>query len=141
MKREQIQKLLSENEDINVFDFDGKCHDCNTEMCVSVVRVHDYSGAIYREDVDIIGGAIYQPENAGWKQFLKCESCFVKDPILRNYREIDTYSRVSGYLSPSRQYNAGKLAEFKARKMFRMATMPETTPEGLHTPCQCPAQT
>lgn len=136
MRKEQIQQLLAEDPEKLVFNFTGNCHDCNDQITVSIFRDASETDGFF-----VIGGAIYQPENAGGKQFLKCDPCFIKDPILRNYREIDTYSRVSGYLSPSRQYNAGKLAEFKSRKMFRMATMPETTPEGLHTPCQCPAQT
>jgi ribonucleoside-triphosphate reductase len=35
--------------------------------------------------------------------------------------ECEIYSRVSGYLSPTKRWNEGKTNEFKDRKMFEVA--------------------
>ena len=43
----------------------------------------------------------------------------VKCPLCNEETEI--YSRIVGYLSPIKQWNSGKQAEFKMRKAFRMA--------------------
>ena len=108
MKLSKIKELLKEHE-VSELAWAGACHDCKSE--VEVVAT----------DTDISGGAVYEDEPSG-SFFLKCDKCFDTDPVLRNYRPCDVYSRVVGYLSPTTQWNAAKLQEFKARQNY---TLPE----------------
>jgi len=50
---------------------------------------------------------------AGEHEF--CPKCTIKQPC-------EVYSRVVGYLRPVKQWNEGKQAEFKDRKVFRIST-------------------
>ena len=50
--------------------------------------------------------------------FFKCKECHQKDPILRNFRKTEVYTRVVGYIRPTYQFNKGKQAEFKDRVNF-----------------------
>lgn len=50
--------------------------------------------------------------------FYKCEECFNKDIILRNFRPTEVYSRITGYIRPISQWNEGKKAEHKDRKVY-----------------------
>jgi anaerobic ribonucleoside-triphosphate reductase len=50
--------------------------------------------------------------------FYKCEDCYEGDPMLRNFRETEVYSRVVGYIRPVSQWNNGKKAEYKDRVVF-----------------------
>ena len=98
----------------NSIAFEGKCHDCETDVVVNVDMADD--GA-----VTIEGGSLYRPDlgvDGKEKIFLKCDTCYKKDPELRNYRPCEVFSRVCGYLRPVKQYNKGKQAEFKLRKTF-----------------------
>jgi anaerobic ribonucleoside-triphosphate reductase len=52
------------------------------------------------------------------KIFVKCKACHQKDPILRNFRKAEVYSRIVGYIRPVQQWHAGKQAEFEDRKEF-----------------------
>ena len=91
-------------------EFNGKCHDCG--QLVSVVTLLNKNGQL-----TISGGALYKTEKA--KPFFKCDGCFEKDNILRNFQECEIYSRVTGYLRPVRQFNPGKKEEFKIRTNFK----------------------
>lgn len=51
--------------------------------------------------------------------FVKCKACHQKDPILRNFRKTEVYSRVVGYIRPVQQWHEGKQAEFGDRKEFK----------------------
>ena len=62
------------------------------------------------------GGGIYEPE--AHKFMLKCDACFRKDPVLRNFQDCEVYSRVVGYLRPVAQWNDAKQEEFDDRKLF-----------------------
>jgi transcription elongation factor Elf1 len=90
-------------------EFRGKCHDCGAET--SVVCSKD------EENIFVSGGAFWRQIE---KDFIKCESCFAKQPMLTNYMPCEIYSRVTGYLRPVRQWNAGKRQEFKERTMFKL---------------------
>ena len=105
MKIEEIEKQL---ETTNRIEYEGECHDCDKGVKVSIFR--DDKGAIVIE-----GGAVYNP-NA--QVFLKCDNCFAKDNTLRNWRQIEVYSRVVGYIRPVSGWNKGKIEEFKQRKEF-----------------------
>ncbi|MBW1700252.1 MAG: hypothetical protein JRH18_22240 [Deltaproteobacteria bacterium] len=62
------------------------------------------------------GGSVYETDNGNF--FLKCEDCFKKDSVLRNFQRCEVYSRVVGYLRPVAQWNDAKQEEFKDRKVF-----------------------
>jgi len=42
-------------------------------------------------------------------------------------KACEVYSRIVGYLSPTRQWNVGKLAEFGARKTFDVGVLEAPT--------------
>lgn len=50
--------------------------------------------------------------------FFKCKECHQADPVLRNYQVTEVYSRVVGYIRPVNQWNKGKQAEYKDRKVY-----------------------
>ena len=104
MKIEELQKMLEKGNWI----FHGNCHDCNTKIRI----------AAYVENGEMIveGGAIYKH---GENYFYKCDNCYEKDPVLRNWQECEVWSRVVGYLRPLNQWNKGMQAQYKERKLFR----------------------
>lgn len=115
MKKVQMLELMSQYPDIPIFEFEGRCLDCQCPVTVTVVRVHDYSFAEYAETFEVYGGAVHgSPDNFK----LKCELCFSDDQHFGGKCEV--YSRVVGYLSSMKQWNKGRLAEFNSRKMMNM---------------------
>lgn len=94
----------------NVIEFRGKCHDCGAETAVVCTKEG--------EEVYVSGGAYWREIG---RDFVKCETCFGKQPRLTNYMPCEVYSRVVGYLRPVQQWNTGKKAEFKDRKMFKVS--------------------
>ena len=110
MKIEEIQKQL-ENGDI---EFKGNCHDCG-------VPVDVFCSVNENGELVISGGAMYNPKFGTpptEHTFFKCDECFMKNKVLRNWRPVETYSRVVGYIRPVQQWNRGKVEEFKQRKEF-----------------------
>lgn len=93
----------------DAIEFRGKCHDCGGQTSVICIR----NG----EDIHIAGGAYWRELD---KDFVKCEACFEKQPMLTNYIPCEIYSRVTGYLRPVKQWNPGKREEFKERKYFKI---------------------
>lgn len=73
------------------------CHDCGKEL---------------KE------GQMCVPYDANQKTFHKCEECFSKDEVLRNYQETEVYSRIVGYIRPVKQWNVGKTEEYADRKEY-----------------------
>jgi anaerobic ribonucleoside-triphosphate reductase len=55
-------------------------------------------------------------------KFIKCKECYKKDPVLKNFKKAEVYSRVVGYIRPVEQWNKGKQAEFCDRKEFKIAS-------------------
>ncbi len=53
-------------------------------------------------------------------KFIKCKACYQKDPVLKNFKKAEVYSRVVGYIRPVEQWNGGKQAEFADRKEFKV---------------------
>jgi anaerobic ribonucleoside-triphosphate reductase len=74
-----------------------KCHDCGKILSA---------------------GEKYFSYSADDKTFIKCSVCYKIDPVLRNFRKTEVYSRVVGYIRPVDQWNNGKAAEFGDRKEF-----------------------
>ena len=91
--------------------FKGKCHDCKKPVEVHVTATE--------EGFVISGGSVYEPNPGSGEFFLKCDKCYAKDDVLRDYQECEVYSRVVGYLRPVSQWNEGKKAEFDLRKSFK----------------------
>lgn len=58
------------------------------------------------------------PYEVSGKEFVKCQACHEADPMLRRFRETEVYSRVVGYIRPTKQWNKGKQAEYGDRKEF-----------------------
>lgn len=106
--------LMSEYPEINVFEFEGCCIDCQCPVIVTVIRVHDYSLAEYADSFDVYGGAVHGSPD---KFQTKCESCFSNDPHFGG--KCLVYSRVVGYLTPVKQWNKGQQAQFGKRKMLK----------------------
>jgi anaerobic ribonucleoside-triphosphate reductase len=52
------------------------------------------------------------------EKFIKCKECYKKDPVLKNFKKAEVYSRVVGYIRPVEQWNGAKQAEFGDRKEF-----------------------
>ena len=115
MKKEQMFDLMRRYPDDSVFDFEGRCMDCQCPVTVTVLRIHDYSSDEYNETFHVYGGAVHGTSESFR---LKCEPCFANDPHFGGKCEV--YSRVVGYLSPVRQWNGGRRAEFNKRKMMKI---------------------
>ena len=110
MKMEDLQKQL----EMGDIAFHGNCHDC--KIPVKVICKANENGEIV-----ISGGAVYNMKIGTpsiERKFFKCNECFQKDNILRNYQPCEVYSRVVGYIRPVKQWNRGKIEEFKQRKEF-----------------------
>ena len=110
MKVEELQKQLEMGDKA----FHGNCHVCGVP--VNVLCSVNENGELV-----ISGGAVYNPkfgEPPIEHTFFKCDKCFMKDKVLRNWRPVETYSRVVGYIRPVQQWNRGKVEEFRQRKEF-----------------------
>lgn len=58
------------------------------------------------------------PYKVGAEIYVKCKTCHQADPVLRNFRKTEVYSRVVGYIRPVQQWNKGKQAEFADRAEY-----------------------
>ena len=103
----------------NHINFKGNCHDCGEEVVITVDLEDD-------KELKIKGGAIYFPdiipidENQVQDFFIKCDSCFNIDSVLRDYQPALQYDRVVGYLRPVTQFNPGKKSEFVLKKRYKL---------------------
>ena len=109
MTKEWLQSLYDEYQ-CPELEFNGECHDC--KQPVSIVTTLSLDGTL-----TINGGALYKTVEK--KPFFKCDPCFEKDNLLRNYQQCEVWSRVVGYLRPVKQYNPGKQEEFHDRINFK----------------------
>ena len=110
MTVKRLHDLFDENPEKNALAWPGKCHDCGCEVNITALPMED--------GIHIKGGSIYEPSQDRF--FLKCDTCFEKDSLLRNYQDCEVYSRVVGYLRPVKQWNEGKQAEFALRSRYRL---------------------
>ena len=108
MTVERLHELFEENQGKDILSWNGVCHDCGKPMEVSATPMED--------GIHIKGGSVYEPDAQNF--FLKCESCYQKDPALKDYQQCEVYSRVVGYLRPVAQWNDAKQEEFRDRKLF-----------------------
>jgi hypothetical protein len=92
--------------------YKGLCHDCGIAVTVKAEQAEDRT-------ITVAGGAVYKVTKGLYTvYYFKCDSCFEKDPTLRNWQDCEVYSRVVGYLRPVKQWNAGKKAEMDMRVEF-----------------------
>ena len=103
MNLEHLTDLLDEHE--GRVCFEGVCHDCRQDTRVDITALAD--------GIHIDGGAVY--ETVPGTYMIKCDGCFKFDPVLRNYQECLVYARIVGYLTPVKQWNDAKKAEFHDR--------------------------
>jgi len=108
MTIERLHQLFEDNPHRKDLIWQGTCHDCKSPVTVSATPKPD--------GIHIHGGGVFEPKQDQF--FLKCESCFAADPVLKNYQDCEVYSRVVGYLRPVAQWNDGKQSEFADRKVF-----------------------
>ena len=112
MEIKEIEKQLKTKEKV---EYKGKCHECGKDVTVCCFKDKETKA------ITIEGGAVYDPlvgTPLAKQIFLKCDDCFMDDPVLRNYQLCDVYSRVVGYIRPVSGWNRGKIEEFKQRKEF-----------------------
>lgn len=107
----KLHRLFDENPDKSAICFEGRCHDCGSNVKVDI--------SLAAEGFRIEGGAVYEPQPEQY--FTKCDACYRKSPVLTNFQKCEVYSRVVGYLRPISQWNEGKQAEFYKRKNFVIA--------------------
>lgn len=83
------------------------CHDCKKEIKI--------------KDKKILNGK-YVKYSAGKEDYyvFKCNKCFKNIPELRNFQECEIYSRIVGYIRPTKQWNESKREEFRQRKNFKI---------------------
>lgn len=114
MTKQELMDIL-EQQSADEIVFHGTCHDCGkqTEILAAIA-----------EDATVVkGGSVYKVPAPSAREdniFIKCEDCFKKDKILRNWRKTEVYSRVVGYLRPVEQWNKGKKAEWDIRKAYKI---------------------
>ena len=108
MTVERLHELFDKNPEKEVLAWPGRCHDCANEVTVTATPKDD--------GIHIQGGGVFEPLTD--KFFLKCDPCFDKDPVLRNFQDCEVYSRVVGYLRPVAQWNDAKRTEFSDRRVF-----------------------
>ena len=112
MNVEHLHDLLEAND--GRIEFGGTCHDCGADMSVSATAMKD--------GIEIEGGAVYDPYGDD-RYYVRCNSCYGENPKLDNYQECLVYARCVGYLTPTKQWNEAKQAEFKDRKMYNIPDM------------------
>jgi hypothetical protein len=108
MSIERLHDLFDENPEKDLLSWKGACHDCGGEIEITATPAED--------GIHIKGGSVFEPKPQVF--FLKCNTCFQNDPMLREYQSCEVYSRVVGYLRPVAQWNDAKQAEFKDRSLF-----------------------
>ena len=115
MKLQELQKYF-EDAKSNKVRFEGTCHDCKTPVTINADLEQDGK-------VIVTGGALYYPQTGIAENeqslFLKCDDCYKKTEMLKNYQTCAVYSRVVGFLRPVSDWNRGKQEEFKGRKVFK----------------------
>lgn len=58
--------------------------------------------------------------NTSSGNFYKCKKCHQKYTKLRNFQPTEIYKRIVGYMSPTKQWNAGKREEERDRKEYKL---------------------
>ncbi len=102
---QETEKWLQSLGKGKMVEFNGKCHDCGTDV------------TLIGDKEDISGGYVWKFEGLD-EPFFKCPECYGKDAQLRNFQPCEVWSRPCGYLRPTSYWNVGKKAEFKERRPF-----------------------
>jgi hypothetical protein len=117
MKQAELEKMFFEHE-ANQLAFEGKCHDCKKEISVVASLIQSEADGGY--NITIEGGAVYRPNINYDDIYIKCDECFTKSRILRNWQSCDVYTRCVGYYAKKSNMNAGKQAEVEMRSKFKI---------------------
>ena len=112
MNIEHLHELLEVND--GHITVRGGCHDCGIDCAVHATALED--------GIEIDGGAVYDPYGDD-RYYMKCDECYGKDVILRDYQECLVYARCVGYLTPVKQWNPAKQCEFKDRVNYNIPDM------------------
>lgn len=83
-----------------------KCHDCG-----KIAEI---------ENSEVKNGRLLEYKDDKLYSVFKCLECFEKEPALLNYKTIEVYSRVVGYIRPIAQFNLGKQQEYSDRKEYKL---------------------
>jgi len=110
MEIEEIREIFEKEQSYHLA-FEGKCDDCGKDVVVSI-DVEDDGKTV------ITGGALYHAYGNTKEYAVKCDTCFGKDPFLR--QECEVFSRIVGYLRPIKSWNPGKKEEWTRRKDFKI---------------------
>jgi hypothetical protein len=111
MKIEELKRLFDE-ENTDEIVWAGECKDCRCEVEVIAKRSDS--------EISISGGVVYNPKIDGNREyFLKCDECYKRDPVLRDWQPVECYSRIVGYLRPTSNWNGAKKSEFGMRRNFK----------------------
>jgi hypothetical protein len=111
MTADRLHDLFEKQPGQSQIGLEGQCHDCGKGVSVAV--------ALAPDGFAVSGGAVYEPEPE--KFFYKCPECHRREPLLKEFRRCEVYSRVVGYLRPVAQWNEGKQSEFADRKVYRLS--------------------
>lgn len=110
MNTQQISDIIG---DVQMATIKGHCYDCQAPVNVVIERTGE-------TQMNISGGALFQTPvswDMGDELFCKCDACFEKRHGLG--RKTLVYSRICGYLTPTKQWHNAKQGEFEIRKTFR----------------------
>jgi anaerobic ribonucleoside-triphosphate reductase len=82
------------------------CHDCQKE--------------IEEKDGELVNGKQLKYMDGEEEIYVfKCNECYEKSQVLRNYKQCEVYSRVVGYIRPVQQWHKGKQVEYTDRVEFK----------------------
>lgn len=106
--------ILKEEDHVDIAFY---CHDCGKPVRV---RAQKDADEIIFQPQD--GAAGYYPTLANGEKeyFVKCASCFEKNPKLSYYNPTEVYTRVVGYMRPVQNFNPGKKEEYSQRQNFNL---------------------
>jgi len=115
MNKNALFDLFEAYPEADTIQWEGPCHDCGEIVTVIAALVPEGDG------IEMTGGAVYDLRDVATVEDefkIKCDACFEKEKSLVGFQPTECYSRVVGYLRPVKQFNPGKQAEYKDRKMF-----------------------
>lgn len=110
MKQADLEKMFIEHK-AQELAFEGLCYDCKEKSQVLATITDD--------GIAISGGAVYKPFTDE-TFYIKCESCYKKDNVLRDFQPCQVFTRCVGYYAAKDSMNVGKQAEVEMRKNFKL---------------------
>jgi hypothetical protein len=101
-------------------DVEESCHDCGGPVRVTAELEEKTEEGPQFTFTAQDGARVYsvRPDGETLEPHFKCPECYQADPILRDYRCTEVYTRVVGYYQRLDRFNRGKLEEHRQRKYF-----------------------